>query len=256
MKTYYAILLLFSISLTSIHAQQALECDEAGEICDFDDLSGFEFTMGTDNSPGNQPNPLCPDGGAAHNITWLGFVAHEGNYSITITPSECSGSTTGVDGVQIGVYTDCTFSNPVICIADCSLNPLTISSDELVAGESYFLFVDGCSNSVCKIDIQLSGAFQGEYCDPLSIDGNGTTATESYEVNIFPNPASEYSQLQTSFEFDQIIVIQSDGKVVDQVSYESPKTEYLFTTEGWSKGVYYVNLRNQEKSKYTKLIVH
>jgi len=114
--------------------------------------------MPSDNSPGNQPNPLCPEGGAPHNISWFAFAADEGDYSVTVTPTGCTGSTTGGDdGVQMGLYTDCTFTESVFCNPTCNLNPVTFDSDVLIPGQIYYFFIDGCFGSVCSYDIQISG---------------------------------------------------------------------------------------------------
>jgi gliding motility-associated-like protein len=130
-------------------------------ICDINSLSSFCAIMPSVDSPQPQPQPLCQNsdnnGGGAHNISWFAFVAYGGTYSVTVTPSNCSGSTTGVEGVQIGLYTDCTFSEAVYCDPGCNLNAVTFDSNVLTEGQTYYFFIDGCSSSVCSYDVTITG---------------------------------------------------------------------------------------------------
>lgn len=139
-------------------------CDESALnlICDIPNLEGFCSRMYETNSGGNQPAPLCPGDGAAHNISWIGFIAGSGDYNLIIEPFACSGSTTGNEGIQIGIYTSCDFSETVFCNTNCSLSPVVISSSDLSAGEDYYLFIDGCNSSVCSYTISI----EGNYSDP------------------------------------------------------------------------------------------
>ena len=149
-------------------------------ICDISILGTFCNLMPDQDSPGNQPNPLCPDGGAPHNISWFAFVAYGGDYSVTVTPTGCSGSTTGVDGVQIGLYTDCTFTESVYCDPGCNLNPVTFDSDILEEGQTYYFFIDGCSSSVCSYEVVLDGnpIAPNLVPDDVCIDNNGSLECE------------------------------------------------------------------------------
>ena len=133
------------------------EINEADVFCSISALDNICGLMPTNDSPGNQPNPLCPDGGGPHNISWFAFIADDGDYSVTVTPTGCTGSTTGQEGVQMGLYTDCTFTETVFCDPECSTDPVTFESDLLIPGETYYFFIDGCANSVCSYEISVSG---------------------------------------------------------------------------------------------------
>jgi len=135
-------------------------------VCGASELNNIIGLMSTETSSGNQPNPtLCPSGGVANNISWFAFIADEGDYSITVTPTNCSGSTTGLEGVQMGLYTDCTFTESIFCEPDCSTNPISVFSDgsgigqtgPLIPGQTYYFFVDGCNDSVCSYEISVDG---------------------------------------------------------------------------------------------------
>lgn len=168
----------------------ATACDDIQEldiICDISILGTFCNLMPTNDSPGNQPNPLCSDGGAPHNISWFAFVAYGGSYTITVTPTGCSGSTTGVDGVQIGLYTDCTFSESVYCNPDCNLDPVTFDSNLLEEGQTYYFFIDGCSSSVCSYEVEIDGSPLPPNLLPtdVCIDNNGVLECE--DANYCPD---------------------------------------------------------------------
>ncbi len=152
----------------------ALQCTDVTEvICDMDILNGTIGLMPQEDSGGVQPNPLCPSGGGAHNISWLAFVAPEGNYSVTITPYNCSDNS-GYAGVQAGLYTDCTFTEPIYCNPNCSTDPITFESDgsgagqdsPLESGEAYYFFIDGCAGSFCEYEITITGSYISQCDDP------------------------------------------------------------------------------------------
>lgn len=130
-------------------------------ICDLSDLEGFCSRMFEVTSPGTQPGPLCPGGGAAHNISWFEYIAGEGSYTLNIEPFACNGSASGNEGVQIGIYTDCTFTESVFCDPNCSLATVSIPSNIFTPGESYYIFIDGCNGSVCSYNISVDGSQDG-----------------------------------------------------------------------------------------------
>jgi len=97
--------------------------------------------------------PLCPQDGAAHNISWIAFEAPAGAFGLELIPFQCLGSTSGNEGVQVGVYTDCSFQEAVFCDPNCNLGPTAIPTDDMQAGEVYYLFIDGCNDSYCQYEL-------------------------------------------------------------------------------------------------------
>lgn len=150
---------------SSISAGACDEINPINTICDVPTLEAFCNLMPTGNSSGTQPTPLCPTGGGVHNVSWFAFVAYDGNYSVTITPQGCTNAG-GYAGVQIGLYTDCTFSETVYCNPNCSEDPVTFESDgsgtgqdaPLEPGQTYYFFIDGCAGSVCSYDVEIIGS--------------------------------------------------------------------------------------------------
>lgn len=127
--------------------------EEAGPICNLQVLDNFCGTMFTETSGGDQPNPLCPGEGGAHNISWFSFVAGGTGFSIEIIPLNCT-TEQGTQGMQAGLYTDCTFSTAVVCEPNPSTEPFIISGG-LVPGETYYFFMDGSFGSVCDFEVNL-----------------------------------------------------------------------------------------------------
>ena len=137
-------------------------CQIASEndiICNLIILDLFCGSMFTNNSPGSVPNPLCPGGGAPHNMSWFAFVAGQGNYEIELRPSNCLPGGGGQLGIQAGIYTDCTFTQAVFCQPECSTGIITLPSTSLVPGEVYYFFLDGCAGSICDYEIDVNGSF-------------------------------------------------------------------------------------------------
>ena len=105
------------------------------------------------------PAPLCPSGGAPHNMSWFPFVAGFGNYQLQVEPTGCLPGQGGQLGVQAGIYTDCSFSSTPFCQSNCSTSPITIDGSLLTPGEIYYFFFDGCAGSVCQYNINILGNF-------------------------------------------------------------------------------------------------
>ena len=151
----------FSFACDQPNQLASLVCQEITDldiICDVATLGTFCAIMPTNDSPQPQPNPLCANGGTAHNITWFAFVAFDGVYDITLTPMGCTSVGGMAPGVQIGLYTDCTFTESVFCDPNCSTDAVTISSNVLEPGQVYYWFIDGCFGSVCSYQTTVTGS--------------------------------------------------------------------------------------------------
>lgn len=150
-------------------------CDEITAediVCDFDQLNGITGSLLSTPSDGNQPpGDLCESDDAAQNISWLGFVALDGDYDIIINTYNCTAPAGVVSGVQIGVYSDCSFSSDALVFCDNQTgvdNQVTISSDLLEKEQTYYLYIDGLEASVCDFTIQVDGFYDNTYCTDLS----------------------------------------------------------------------------------------
>lgn len=231
----------------------ATACDDVLDpavICDISILGTFCNLMPTQDSPGNQPNPLCSDGGAPHNISWFAFVAYGGSYSITVTPTGCSGSTTQVEGVQIGLYTDCTFTESVYCNPDCNTDPVTFNSDgtgpgqdgPLEEGQTYYFFIDGCSSSVCSYEVDITGNPIPPNLVPqdVCIDNNGTL--ECMDATYCPDAAVDF----VATDFDLTVDFTWSVTTVSGTTYTGDpapmSTEEILSITFPDEGVYEICL--------------
>jgi len=137
-------------------------CQIASEnpvICDLNILDQFCGSMFTSFSPPPVPTPLCPGGGAPHNMSWFAFVAGFGDYEIVLRPFNCTPVGNNI-GIQAGIYTDCSFSEAVFCQPNCSTAPISLPSTSLVPGETYYFFLDGCAGSICDYEVDVTGNYQ------------------------------------------------------------------------------------------------
>ena len=154
-QLFLVLLLVFNGSFNSFGQDFVLRCQDVVNVVSLEELNDISFTMRMEDSPGPQPTPLCPDGGGAHNMSWLGFVAEEGSYEIRISPESCVNPSDTTMGVQIGVYEDCTFSSFVYCDPTCVTNTITLSSNLFDPGSTYYIFVDGCFGTFCDVNIDV-----------------------------------------------------------------------------------------------------
>jgi hypothetical protein len=235
-----------------------------------DQMCGEMFnTISSDPSP----NPLCPDGGLANNMTWIAFVAGEGDYDIVVTPSNCQPGTGGQLGAQIGVYTDCTFSESIFCNAPCDTEAVTIPDSLLTPGETYYLFIDGCAQSVCDYTIDVIGTYSSSSIpcddnDPNTINDVynedcickgeliNTTGNEKLDdIKIFPNPTNEnIFVIHTGIEGDMVISLLNS--VGERISIQNSKVEngYELHTSGLPSGVYFVKVQKDQTQNTYRMV--
>ncbi len=145
-------------------AQNSLAAPSCETVMDtFCDLTILDLGCARMPSPplvGPAPSPLCEGQGAPHNMSWFAFIAGTGNYLIEIVPFACT-TVGNQQGIQLGIYTDCTFTESVFCMANpCTTNTVQISSSILTPGNTYFFWVDGCGGSVCSYEMNILGDFQ------------------------------------------------------------------------------------------------
>jgi hypothetical protein len=255
---------------------QSESCKVASEntvICNLSLLNQMCGEMFSNTSTDPAPNPLCPDGGVSNNMTWIAFVAGEGSYNIVVTPSNCQPGNGGQLGAQIGVYSDCSFTEAVFCNAPCESVPVSIPDSLLTPGQTYYLFIDGCAGSVCEYKIDVTGTYSSEPvpCD----DGNPETINDVYDENceckgelinatnqenrdkmqIFPNPANENVYVINTGKYKDIDISILNA-VGETIVIQKSKVEngYELHTAGLSPGVYLIKIRKDNVSSSYKLV--
>ena len=131
-------------------------------ICDVDLLDNYCGTMPPPpNATG--PSPLCSNGGGPHNTSWVSFIAGDdsADFLLEIFVTGCTGAT-GAEGLQWGIVETCEFEE-VICDGNCvaagtiviDINNPPAGSGELIPGEQYYFWLDGCNGSVCDFEMNL-----------------------------------------------------------------------------------------------------
>ena len=130
-------------------------------------------------------------------------MAFDGDYSITITPFNCTSVDNQQPGIQIGIYTDCTFSESVFCNSDCGVAPVSIDSDDLTPGSTYYLFIDGCFGSVCSYEIDINGNPSPPFISPSDLcildEGLLTCEDQEFAINKEINFVVEDVQLNEDY---------------------------------------------------------
>jgi len=149
-------------------SQPECTCETAEILCSSDDLNGFSGEMSFFTHPGDAPAPFCgsefPD-----NPNWFGFVAWCDELTLDVEVTNCSGS-----GVQLALFTDCTFDEQVDCDFNCNGSGTVVSLDlDLIIGEDYFLLLDGCGGSVCDFEVTVSPLDCDEQIEDWSNDIDG-----------------------------------------------------------------------------------
>lgn len=153
---------LYSDCSTLTEAASSPDCYTASQkpvICNLHFFDAFCGEMFQETSPGIQPDPLCPEGGQAENMQWFSFIAGYGDYSILIIPFNCNPGSDGKMGIQAGIYADCNFQNLIFCDSDCNLGLLEIPGNQLIPGQVYYLFINGCGGSYCDYEMDIIGTY-------------------------------------------------------------------------------------------------
>jgi len=214
---------ILNISVTYLGAQcitpitdAGLYCDPdasvsgAPIICDLDCLDGFVASMPSNLLP-DQPTSLCGPNGTPNNLSWFAFIAGDVEIDITITPSNCqpgsvfSGNPAdNLIGIQTGIYSSCSFEEEdvVTCFWDCApigQSPVTLSSDQFIPGEIYYMFVDGCGGSVCDYTVTVN------------------TAVQAFEIPDFTTISNEYNY---DFDVDTICKGEEILFTLDDFDYD------------------------------------
>ena len=226
---------------TVINPLANMSCDQVSTseiICDINILGSFCNTMPTTISGGNQPSPLCAGAtDPAHNISWFGFVAFGGNYNISINPTGCTGEGgIGIAGIQVGLYSDCSFSESIFCSEACSLSPIDIPSSDLIEGQVYYLFIDGCGGDVCTYEIDIIGIPILPNMEPenVCVNNNGIVECDSTDYCIGGDIFIEATGLGIDGNFNWTITTIAGGPYSGNTSptTENENLQIEFANEG------------------------
>lgn len=124
----------------------ANSCTTTCVYCDFD---GY---MGINNGPPSGGNVVCGQI-SIHNDQWFGFVAGSTTISIDILTSNCQNG----DGLQVAFFANCQ-DDAIVCNPGGQGQggqPLNLTYNNFVPGQTYYLMIDGWVADVCNYEIDV-----------------------------------------------------------------------------------------------------
>jgi len=148
---------VFCLAILFYTAQVVAQVDTLGLKCtnapvfSVKEINGWRGSNPNFSNSDDAPSPLCPTGGAGHNLGWWSFNSPGGSYNFEIEFDNCSVNGTGV---QFGIYTDCSFTESVFCDPSCNGPGKKSFNVNMEPFKLYYLFVDGCSGDVCDFIIK------------------------------------------------------------------------------------------------------
>lgn len=158
--------------------QTAFECFDA-ENYSFTELNHLCFKM----TPAFTmiPIPGCGSGYAFHNPAWFGFIAGDNIANFLIHTYNCVSGGNNI-GLQWGVYDNCDMNNMIAGSCPCvDQKEILVNLNGLVVGKTYYLFIDGCSGTMCCFRVEwLSGYCSEEVPDAESISCYGEDIDSYY----------------------------------------------------------------------------
>jgi len=160
------------------------------------------------------PTPLCPNNGgsAPNNTEWVSFAAGSTNITIELTLANCTATGQG-SGAQVGIYTDCTFSDSPFCQGNQLQDGVhIINLSGLVIGEVYHLFIDGWSGSVCdySFDVTAGSTVSPEPLDPVAVAGPSAVCEGATGVN-YTAPLGAFSSFNSWTVDDGSVQFSDNG---------------------------------------------
>lgn len=207
----------------------SFECSTAPVICSIEFLDGYCLDMFETNSPGTQPSPLCPGGGAVHNVSWFAWVAGSNTIEMQFTAEDCT-DVGGFSGMQVGVYDDCDFSNALFCQPNCFTGTQTFNSSAFVPGQTYYIFIDGCGGSICNVEVAiLQGNVPYVIADPLMVTFTPASLPPGFPYDICQGGSLDMQAFGGDPSLDYIWTINPassdypDG-IVNLTTYDGPVT--------------------------------
>ena len=168
-------------------------------ICNLLVLDNYCGSLNFNVNGEEQSDLLCSDdGGDLLNRSWFAFVAGDSDFLIEITPLYCN-ELGGTEGLQAALYDDCNLLNTLDCNSDCNTETFTLggSDVELIPGEIYFLYLNGCNGSICDFFIKViqgGTAFntpeptgilcESDNCENICVDDEITFTVDGLDLNV------------------------------------------------------------------------
>ncbi len=169
--------------------QPECECETAPVLCTVDELDGYMYSMDDYQHPWDGPEPLCPNTNTVpNNPTWFAFTAWCTDLTLNVSVENCQANVGNTIGVQIAIFPDCTFNNPVACdvgAGGCNEDDREISMTGLVIGDVYYFLIDGCLGSWCDVTVDVVGVCGEEEIEPWTNPISGETEVCAGDSEIY-----------------------------------------------------------------------
>ncbi|MEI7596026.1 MAG: gliding motility-associated C-terminal domain-containing protein [Bacteroidota bacterium] len=184
-------------------------CSNAAAICDFSGYCGNTSSYYQIDIPtGFCDNCSSLFTGSIENNSWLKFVASSSTASFDVNTTQCTGT-----GVQMGIYSS---SSP--CSGNWTLhsditytgnaqNSFTITASNLVAGNTYYIMIDGYNGAVCNYEVKANDGIGSITA------GNDTTITCGDITTLTGHGALSGSGAWTSNPSDPSLVVVNDSVI-------------------------------------------
>ena len=140
----------FCQSCFFIPQQCYLSCDIENDLSGFYPASTFIPLSDTGQFPS-----YC--GIVSHNILLIVFIAGSESITVSLESSNCVdllGNPMGL-GLQLGLMNNCIIDDCLDLDAGCTSSSLEVSSDDLIVGNQYSIFIDGCNGNSCDFEIDI-----------------------------------------------------------------------------------------------------
>ncbi len=191
------------------------------------DLPGFYENLQPDLGTPSNATPVC-ENYLTDNTLWMTFVAGSDEVDIDMEFSNCIGHPNLHSGIKLSCGGIC-IAMAGTCQSNNTMSSLNLSSDELIVGEVYSFFIDGCSGGTCDFEISVDHT-KFELDLPSSISVYSPCDDDCYTSS----DCSEFSQETNTIES----IIVSPGEEVlfrprhsgnsetDYDDYDSPGSFY------------------------------
>ncbi|MBK7094094.1 MAG: T9SS type A sorting domain-containing protein [Saprospiraceae bacterium] len=202
--------------------QTAFECIDA-ENYSFTELNNSCFTMY--QAWLNMPIPGCGSGYAFHNPSWFGFIAGDTIANFLIHTNHCISGGNNI-GLQWGVYDNCDMSNMIAGSCPCvEPKEIFVNLNGLVEGKTYYLFIDGCSGTICHFWIEwLTGYCTDEVSDAENISCYGEDIDSYYFCG-----GKNYKFFTDTIENADKYTWQMGDEIIET---ENPELDFTFKKSG------------------------
>ncbi|MBK7336736.1 MAG: hypothetical protein IPJ00_11410 [Saprospirales bacterium] len=138
-------------------------CANAPTFCSTAAMDNYCSSTGP-TGVGPCPPMFCA---GCQNNQWFNFVAGSSNITIQINPSNCSLNS---QGLQAEIYqtTNCVnFTSVSNCETPGTPVPITVTSNSLVPGQTYYLMIDGWAGDICDYTIDVLAGTIGSPGPPV-----------------------------------------------------------------------------------------